>query len=105
MELAMVGETIRGLADPILKVWDRWAAGHTDRKRKERLTEMLSDPRFEFRRLSALTDAIGADEDTAKRLLVEIGARPSERADSSYMWTLKPPPSGHGDTSERAGQD
>jgi hypothetical protein len=94
MELAMVGDSIRRLADPILRVWDRWAAGHTDRKRKARLKAMLSDPRFEFRRLSALSDAIGADEDTAKRLLVEIGARPSERADSSYMWTLKPPSEG-----------
>lgn len=88
----MVGDAIRALPDFVLKIWDRCMAALTDRKRRKRLREMLSDPRFEFRDLATLRNAIGADEDTTKRLLFEIGARPSEVANSGHMWTLKPPP-------------
>ena len=63
-----------------------------DDTRKARLRAMLGDPRFKFgRNLPQLAAGIGADPETTKRLLLEIGARPSET--DADLWTLKSPPS------------
>ncbi len=47
---------------------------------------MLKDKSHEWRRLSTLMNVIGADEETAKRLLIEIGARASENGQP--VWAL-----------------
>ena len=64
-----------------------------DDKRMQRLKAMLSNPRYEFRTLPQLSASIGADDPTTKRLLLEIGARPSET--DADLWTLKPSPTRH----------
>lgn len=56
-----------------------------DEKRKELLKRMLSGER-NWRKLTTLSHVIGADEDTTKRLLLEIDARASEGGEN--IWGL-----------------
>ena len=51
------------------------------------LTEMLNHPKWTWRELATLQHVIGADEETTKRLLLELGARASE--DGKPLWGLK----------------
>lgn len=57
-----------------------------DQERKKLLKTMLEDSRFadRWRRLSTLSRVIGADEETTRRLLIEVGARGSETDDGSW---------------------
>ena len=57
-------------------------------KKKALLTAMLSDLRFtdNWRKISTLSRVIGTEEETTKQLLIEIGARGSERDDK--LWGL-----------------
>lgn len=59
-----------------------------DNSRKELLKTMLNDSRFpqRWRKLATLSRVIGADDETTKRLLFEVGARGSEKDDD--MWGL-----------------
>jgi len=59
-----------------------------DKDRKRLLKEMLNAS--DWRKLSTLLRVIGADRDTATRLLIEIGARGSERPreDGEEVWGL-----------------
>jgi hypothetical protein len=59
-----------------------------DDSRKKLLITMLNDSRFpkRWRELSVLSRVIGADDETTKRLLFEVGARGSEKDDD--MWGL-----------------
>lgn len=59
-----------------------------NKSRKELLRTMLNDSRFPqgWRKLTTLSRVIGADGETTKRLLFEIGARGSEKEDE--MWGL-----------------
>ena len=57
-----------------------------EKPRRELLKIMLEDDRFEWRNLSTLQHVIGADEETTKRLLLEIEARASE--DGKPLWAL-----------------
>src|SRR5262245_47517816 len=62
-----------------------------DDTRKARLRSMLNDQRYQFgRNMPQLSAGIRADEVMAARLLLEIGARPSET--DPGLWTLKPSP-------------
>jgi len=56
---------------------------------KKLLIEMLEDERFpnKWRKLDTLMHVIGADEETTKRLLLEIDARASE--DGQALWGFK----------------
>ena len=56
-----------------------------DKPREELLKKMLENG-FSWRSLSTLSNVTGLDEDEAKRLLVEIGARGSETNPS--LWGL-----------------
>lgn len=59
-----------------------------DNRRKNLLKIMLDDSRFpkRWRCLSTLSRVVGADEETTKRLLIEVGARGSEKNDG--FWGL-----------------
>lgn len=46
-------------------------------KRRVRLRELLSDPKYEWRNLTTLMSSIGADVQTTTELLIEIDARAS----------------------------
>ena len=57
-----------------------------DKKRTELLSIMLEDARFpkHWRQLSTLSRVIGASEATTKRLLIDLGARGSEKNDGCW---------------------
>lgn len=59
-----------------------------DESRKNLLKIMLNDIRFDnrWRHFSTLSRVIGADEETTKRLLIEVKARGSEKEDG--FWGL-----------------
>ena len=54
--------------------------------RKKLLRQMLRAPEHKRRKLDKLLHVIGADEETCKRLLLEVGARASE--DGQPLWGL-----------------
>ena len=63
-----------------------------DEKNKEEparilLIEMLNHKNYTWRKLDTLMHVIGANEETTKRLLLEVGARASE--DGQNLWALK----------------
>ena len=62
-------------------------AGRLDSIRTKRLEQHLSDKRYEWRTLDALSDVIGADRDTTVRLLLLMGARKSQKKGQD-LWTL-----------------
>ncbi|WP_298917329.1 hypothetical protein [uncultured Roseobacter sp.] len=53
---------------------------------KKMLDKMLRDPTYEWRSLSTLRGTVGADLETAKRLLIDIGAR--GRMGNPKQWAL-----------------
>ncbi|MFZ3087752.1 MAG: hypothetical protein WA123_06775 [Methylotenera sp.] len=59
-----------------------------DEGRKKLLEQMLRDTRFKerWRKITTLSRVIGADEETTRRLLIELGARGSEKEDD--LWGL-----------------
>ena len=57
-----------------------------DDPRKRLLLAMLTAEKFKWRKLQTLCKVIGADEETTKRLLIEVGARGSEN--ESNVWGL-----------------
>ncbi|MEP4547615.1 MAG: hypothetical protein ABJ000_15655 [Saccharospirillum sp.] len=59
-----------------------------DNARKELLLKLLNKKQWRY--LSTLSRVIGADEDTTRRLLIETGARASEkeRTDGEESWGL-----------------
>jgi hypothetical protein len=59
-----------------------------DEGRKKLLKQMLQDSRFKehWRKITTLSRVVGADEETTKRLLIELGARGSEKDDG--LWGL-----------------
>ena len=60
--------------------------GRLEKPRKDLLEEMLRSTKYRWRNLDTLMHVIGADEETTKRLLLEIGARASE--DGNPLWGL-----------------
>jgi hypothetical protein len=63
-------------------------ANKLDRIRKDVLKRLLSGTKYVWRPIGTLSDAIGADEETTARLLLEIGARRS-LAKGRDDWGLK----------------
>jgi hypothetical protein len=83
---ALLGTIIGPLANAFSdKLKDSFKAQKDDPRKKLLLT-MLTNKRFKWRKLETLCKVIGADEDTTKRLLIEVGARGSEN--ESNVWGL-----------------
>jgi hypothetical protein len=84
----IVGSVITVLGNLILHWLKYHPQRNLDKQRKTILNQMLQDERFEnkWRKLSTLSRVIGADEETTKRLLIEIQARASEKEDG--LWGL-----------------
>jgi hypothetical protein len=57
-----------------------------DAARKDLLKRMLEHPDYKWRSFPRLMHVIGADDETTKRLLLELGARASE--DGQNLWGL-----------------
>lgn len=84
----LVGAAVTVLGNLLL----HWVQGRRraklDCKRKHLLDRMLRDDRFaeHWRRLDTLAKVIGADPEATKELLIELGARGSEKNDG--LWGL-----------------
>jgi|SRR5690554_1406817 len=62
------------------------SAKKLDKPRKDLLLIMLRNPKYQWRKLETLMHVIGSDEETTKRLLLQVGARASE--DGKPLWGL-----------------
>lgn len=83
---AVVGSAATVTVGIIQHHLERKVAEKRDKPRKNLLRTMLSTPEYDWRKLDTLMHVIGADEETTKRLLLEIGARASE--DGKSLWGL-----------------
>jgi len=85
----VVGSVLTILGRVVLHWLKERSKAKKDGPRKKLLKEMLEDDRFRerWRKLDTLMHVIGADEETTKMLLLEIGARGSE--DKQELWGLK----------------
>ena len=84
----VVGAASTALGNLLIHWLQERSRTRADRPRKELLLKMLNDERFpqRWRSFDTLQHVIGADDETAKRLLIEIGARASE--DKQALWGL-----------------
>ncbi|MFN0192236.1 MAG: hypothetical protein ACKVP5_09710 [Aestuariivirga sp.] len=90
-EWDVVAAAFIGAAAGTVGVWlNHWLTNRRtdklDSARKELLKKMLANDDWKWRTVSTLSHVIGADEETTKRLLLEIGARASE--DGQPKWGL-----------------
>jgi len=85
---AIVGAAIT-IAGNVLLHWLKTRKESTLDKARIKLLKKLLDAK-QWRYLSTLSRVIGADEDTTRRLLIEAGARSSEkeRRDGKESWGL-----------------
>lgn len=84
----VVGSVITVLGNLLLHWLKYRPQQNLDIRRRTILKQMLQDERFDdrWRKLSTLSGVIGADEETTKRLLIEVEARASEKEDG--LWGL-----------------
>ena len=80
----IVGSCISVIGTILLHHLQEKAKAKSEEPRKNLLSDMLHDPRFAWRSLETLSHVIGADEETTKALLIQVGARASE--DGKGVW-------------------
>lgn len=85
---AIIGSALTVAGNLLLHWFQNRAHKRLDNARKKLLEKMLDDNRFpnRWRKLSTLSRVIGADEETTKRLLINVDARGSEKDDG--LWGL-----------------
>jgi hypothetical protein len=85
---SIVGALLVICGNFLLNIVQRRNEKKLDDARKKLLVTMLSSS--DWRKLSTLFRVIGADRDTTTRLLIEVGARGSEklRPDGEEVWGL-----------------
>jgi hypothetical protein len=83
---AVIGSISTLLGQWLVHWLKRRSEKQKDEPRRKLLKKMLEDDKFEWRSLNTLMHVIGADEETTKQLLLEIGARASE--DGKDLWAL-----------------
>ncbi|UXB29287.1 hypothetical protein K7568_05595 [Stenotrophomonas maltophilia] len=83
---AVIGSVATVVANLVSQWWQERAAAAREKPRKNLLLAMLNKPEYQWRSLDTLMHVIGSDEVTAKRLLLEVGARASE--DGKRQWGL-----------------
>ncbi len=83
---AVIGSLATGLVQFISHCLKEKAKAKRDKPRKDLLIKMLKHPTYSWRTFETLMHVIGADEDTTKRLLIEVGARASENGQP--LWGL-----------------
>jgi hypothetical protein len=84
----VVGSVLTVLGNIVMHCLKERSLAKKDKPRKQLLIKMLEDDRFadHWRKLDTLSHVIGANEETTKRLLIELGARGSE--DQQELWGL-----------------
>lgn len=85
---AVVGSVLTMAGNIILHWFQTRSESSLDHARKTLLLKLLKTR--QWRTLSTLSRVVGADENTARRLLIEVGARSSEgeRNDGEEPWGL-----------------
>jgi hypothetical protein len=83
---AVVGSVATVATSVVTQCWQEHLASKRDKPRKDLLVNMLKNQQYKWRHLDMLMHVIGADEETTKRLLLEVGARASE--DGKPLWGL-----------------
>lgn len=85
--VGIVGVCIGSIVSSACQYWfQERPRQKADKERKKLLKRMLENPRYPWRTFDRLKHVIGADDETAKRLLLEVGARASE--DGEPLWGL-----------------
>lgn len=84
---ALIGSIATLAGNFILHYLDKRYEKKKEKPARILLTEMLSHEKLLWRKLDTLMHVIGANEETTKRLLLEVGARASE--DGKDLWALK----------------
>lgn len=89
--IGVAGAVVGSIASVTVSVVSHWlkvcADAKRDKPRRDLLLELLRDPDHQWRRLDTLMHVIGADAETTKRLLLDVGGRASE--DGQSLWGLK----------------
>ena len=85
---AVVGSLLTLLGNVVMQCLKERSLAKKDKARKELLRTMLEDNRFadHWRKLDTLMHVIGANAETTKRLIIDLGARGSE--DGQELWGL-----------------
>ena len=84
--MAMVESATTGAVTAIIRSLADWL---DEARCKRRLRNTLRDQRYRFATMAHLAASSGASPDKARRLLLAIGARPSET--DLNIWTLRAP--------------
>jgi hypothetical protein len=84
--MALVESAASGAVGALFKSFADWLE---DERCKRRLKRTLRDRRYRFATLTHLASYSRASPDKIRRLLLAIGARPSES--DSGIWTLRAP--------------
>ena len=84
--MAMVESATTGAVTAIIRSLADWL---DETRCKRRLRSILRDRRYRFATMAHLSGSCGATPDKARRLLLAIGARPSET--DLTIWTLRAP--------------
>ncbi len=83
---AVIGSVATIAGNVVLHCLKERAAKKREKPQRDLLTAMLKHPDYQWRKLNTLMHVVGVDEQTAKRLLLEVGARASE--DGELLWGL-----------------
>lgn len=85
----LVGVVVGGLLQILAQQLATLGQRRIDRQRKQLLREMLS--KYQWRSFDQCKKVIGADDETTRRLLIEVGARGSEAEADSWGLISKNP--------------
>lgn len=83
---AVIGSVATIAGNVVLHWMKESAAANREKPQRDLLVAMLEHPAFQWRKLDTLMHVFGTAEQTAKRLLLEVGARASE--DGQPLWGL-----------------
>jgi hypothetical protein len=83
---AVIGSVATIAGNVALHCLKERAAVKREKPQRDLLVAMLKHADYQWRKLDTLMHVIGVDEKTAKRLLLEVGARASE--DGQPLWGL-----------------
>jgi hypothetical protein len=84
----LLGVIVGGVVQFLIQELATRRARKLDVARIRLLKDMLRDEAFPWRKLATCARVIGADEPTTTRLLIEAGARASEREGEEDFWGL-----------------
>ena len=83
---AVIGSVATIAGNVVLHCLRERTAAKREEPQRDLLVAMLKRSDYQWRKLDTLMHVIGTDEQTAKRLLLEVGARASE--DGQPLWGL-----------------